>query len=81
MIHEARQLCEFEEILGDCRSVQETQGYCLAQIGRISVLLPLEMAGRLKPLLGCRVGILRLDGYRLCCLDDKKAKTIDDLER
>jgi len=71
-IHEAHRLQELEEVLGDLRSVENTEIGLVAQISKISVLLPEEMAGKLRGLVGRRVGILRLDGYHVRCLDKEE---------
>jgi hypothetical protein len=54
-----------DEVLGDLHHVQEAEDGCLALIGKITVLLPSEMAGKLQGMIGKPVGILRLDGYRV----------------
>jgi hypothetical protein len=59
---------ELDEVLGDLHQVEETDGGCLALIGKILVLLPPEMAGKLQGLIGKRIGVLRLDGYHLRCM-------------
>ena len=64
-IHEAYRLSELEEVLGDLHHIEETEDGCLALIGKISVLLPPELAGKLHGLVGCRVGVLRLDGFHV----------------
>ena len=56
----------WEEVLGLVNSVEEVNGQCLALIGKISVILPQELAARLTKTKGQRVGILRTDtDYRL----------------
>jgi hypothetical protein len=56
----------WDEVLGQALEVKEHESYCLALIGKISVLLPLEMLKRLSEAKGQRVGILRTDNdYRL----------------
>jgi hypothetical protein len=71
-VHEAYRLTELEEVLGDLRGVKNTEIGLVAQISRISVLLPEELAGKLQSLVGRRVGILRLDGYHVRCLDKEE---------
>jgi len=63
---------ERDEVRGDLEHVEEADGGCLALIGKIPVLLPLELAGKLQGLVGRRVGVLRLEGYRLRSLDEEK---------
>jgi hypothetical protein len=68
-IHEPYRLSELEEVLGDLDSVENTEIGLVALISKISVLLPEELAGKLQGLVGKRIGILRLDGYHVRCLD------------
>jgi hypothetical protein len=51
----------WDEVLGLALEVEELEGHCLALIGKIPVLLPLEMSTRLEEAKGQRVGILRTD--------------------
>lgn len=56
----------WDEVLGPAISVEDCEGHCIALIGKIPVLLPLEMSARLAEAKGQRVGILRTDNdYRL----------------
>lgn len=72
-IHEAYRMRELDEVLGPLNSFEEAEGWLLASIGKIPVLLPIDLQDRLQSLLGKRIGVLRLDGYRLRCLDEKMA--------
>ena len=65
----AYRLAEFEEVIGELHSVENIEMGLIAVIGKISVLLPEELAENLKGLRGKKIGILRLDGYRVCCID------------
>lgn len=51
----------WDEVLGPDLEVEEHDGYCLALIGKIPVILPKEMAAKLIEAKGLRVGILRTD--------------------
>ena len=64
---------ELDEVLGPLNSLEEANGWLLALIGKIPVLLPMELQDRLQSLLGKRIGVLRLDGYRVRCIDDRRA--------
>jgi hypothetical protein len=66
---EAYRLSELEEVLGELHSVENTEIGMIAIIGKISVLLPEDLAEDLMGLIGKRIGILRLDGYRVRCVD------------
>lgn len=69
MTVEAYRLSELEEVLGELQSIEIAEIGMIAIIGKIKVLLPEELAGNLQGLIGKRIGILRLDGYRMRCLD------------
>lgn len=71
-IHEVYRMRELDEVLGPLNSLEEADGWLLALIGKIPVLLPMELQDRLQSLLGKRIGILRLDGYRVRCIDDRR---------
>ena len=62
-------LSELEEVLGELHSVENTEIGLIAVIGKVSVLLPEELAGKLRGMVGRRIGILRLDGYHVRCFD------------
>jgi hypothetical protein len=64
---------ELDEVLGLLNSLEEANGWLLALIGKVPVLLPMELQDRLQSLLGKRIGVLRLDGYRVRCIDDRRA--------
>ena len=72
-IHEVYRMRELDEVLGPLNSLEEANGWLLALIGKIPVLLPMELQDRLQSLLGKRIGILRLDGYRIRSIDDRRA--------
>lgn len=56
----------YEESIGDLHNVREADGYILASIGPVVVVLPHELGAELKPLIGSRIGILRTEqDYRL----------------
>ncbi len=64
-IRRAHRIEELEEVLGDLHGIEDCDGWIIAQIGKIPVLLPGEMTPRLKGLVDKRIGILRYEGYRL----------------
>ena len=74
-IHEANRLQELEEILGLLHTIEKTELGMLALIGKIQVLLPLELAGKLEGLIGKHVGVLRLDGYHIRDMEGEKHAT------
>lgn len=71
-IHEAYRLSELEEVLGKLHSYEINEIGVVAVIGKVSVLLPGELADKLQGLVSQRIGILRLDGYHVRCLDEPK---------
>lgn len=63
--HEPYRMKDLDEVLGDLHRIEETEGGCIALIGKIPVILPPEMVVKLQNLVGRNVGILRLDGYHI----------------
>lgn len=63
-------MAELDEVIGDLQSIEEIDIGLLALIGKVQVILPFEMTEALCNLVGKRIGILRLDGYRVRCLDE-----------
>ena len=51
----------WNEVVGPLLDVQIVEGHVLAQIGKISVVLPLGLGKTLQSLIGTRIGILRTD--------------------
>ncbi len=66
--HEAYHMSELDEILGPLYSIEEVEGGIVALIGRIHVYLPSELSEKLQGLIGQRVGVLRIEGYRVRAL-------------
>jgi hypothetical protein len=67
-IHQAYHMSELEEVLGPLHAIEEIEGGIVASIGRINVYLPQELAEKLQGLIGRRVGVIRLEGYRVRAL-------------
>ncbi len=65
---EAYHMSELEEVLGPLYSIEEVEGGIVALFGRIYVYLPSELFEKLQGLIGRRVGVLRLEGYRVRAL-------------
>ena len=70
--HEVYRMRELDEVLGPLNGLEVADGWLLALIGKIPVLLPLELQDCLQSLLSKRIGVLRLDGYRVRCIDDRR---------
>ena len=64
-----RRLGEFEEAIGILEQTCEVDGECVAAFSWGSVSLSLEMTDRLQSMVGKKIGILRLNGYHLRCLE------------
>lgn len=72
-------------ILGTIIDVQRYEGEILVQIGKNSIILPIELEQRLLPLKGIRIGILHTDmpqnQYILRVLDRQSAFTVHENEK
>lgn len=62
---EPRRQQELEECRGELLRVHEAEGFCVAIFAWGAVSLPGELVGRLRELVGRKIGILRLDGYHI----------------
>lgn len=72
----------FEEVTGHLSRLEEVQGGLIAEIARLEILLPPELGDKLRPHLGQRVGVLRVeDGYRLRQADPKTHQPTHMLSR
>lgn len=67
-----RFLGELEEVLGELHDIEITEIGLVALIGKVSVLLPENLGGKLQGLTGRHVAILRLEGFHVRCLDVEK---------
>ena len=55
----------YEEALGQLKNVQRLEEYALAEIGPVTVALPIEIGERLNSFIGQRIGVLRTEAdYR-----------------
>jgi hypothetical protein len=58
-------LKKFEEAVGTFSELAVDEGHLIATIGNLSLLLPVDMEPILRPLLGQKLGIIRVDSdYR-----------------
>jgi hypothetical protein len=56
----------YEEAIGVLHDVWEEDGYVLASIGPVVVVLPYELGAKIRPHIGSRIGILRTEyDYRV----------------
>jgi hypothetical protein len=51
----------YEEAVGVLNELTKDQGFLIARISKVILILPPEMQGKLRPLIGKRIGILRTD--------------------
>jgi hypothetical protein len=51
----------YEEAFDVLNELTKDQGFLIARISKVTLALPLEMEGKLRPLIGKRIGILRTD--------------------
>ena len=61
MSPEVYRLSPWEECVGPLNGLEVKERALFAQIGKISLILPLEMEDKMRDHLGGRVGILRTD--------------------
>jgi hypothetical protein len=62
MINEKKyRLGIFEEAVGTLTELVEDEGILIARISEVILALPHEVADRLRPLIGQRIGVLRTD--------------------
>ncbi|MCX6678063.1 MAG: hypothetical protein NTU95_08985 [Methanothrix sp.] len=54
-------LSYYEEAVGELRRLSEDDGVLFAGIGKVTVILPLEMEEELQPFLGHKIGVLHTD--------------------
>jgi hypothetical protein len=51
----------YEEVVGELNGISFSEGSLIAQVGRISIVLPLNMGSQVRPHIGQRISILRTD--------------------
>ena len=76
-------LAHFEEALGTLRELEKDQDILVAQISQIRIALPNSLEQELRPLVGCRLAILRTDiaskPYLFRILDPKPSDSINEI--
>jgi hypothetical protein len=64
----------WEEALGLLKNVQLLEGYALAEIGPVTVALPIDLGERLSYLIGQRIGVIRTENdYRMRIISTSKS--------
>jgi hypothetical protein len=51
----------YAEAVGTLSELTEDQGFLIARISKVVLILPREMENKLRPLIGKRIGVLRTD--------------------
>lgn len=51
----------YEEVVGDLNKLSLSEGSLIAQVGRISIVLPPNMDSQVQPHIGQKIAILRTD--------------------
>jgi hypothetical protein len=65
-------LMPWEECFGLCHKIELDNDLLVTHIGKISIVLPIEMASRFRELEGKWIGVLRTDrDYKIRILDDQ----------
>jgi hypothetical protein len=61
--HQLRMQCLgfYEEAVGTLSETTENEGFLLARISEVNLVLPTEMEDKLRPLVGMKVGIIHTD--------------------
>ena len=71
----------FEEAVGVLTALTIDQGFLIASISDLDLVLPTEMEDKLRPLMGARMGILHTDipgrDYLLQVIPEKTASMTD----
>jgi hypothetical protein len=81
---EIRSIGFFEEAVGTLSQLFTDQGFLIARISKINLVIPLEMKDKLRPLIGKRVGILHTDipgkEYLVRSFQEEKVLAIDETD-
>jgi hypothetical protein len=64
MIKHGFKMCHlgfYEEAVGDLTELTGDEGFLMARISKVGLVLPTELEDKLRPLVGMKVGILHTD--------------------
>ena len=84
MYPEVRCLDYWEEAIGLLNELEEKEGFLFAKIGKISLVLPIEMEKKMRPYIGKRASVLHTDIpnksylFRLVSDQEMSVKAVDD---
>jgi hypothetical protein len=74
----------YEEAVGTLTELTEDQGFLVARISKVVLILPPEMENKLSSLMGTRIGILRTDipqkEYLVRGLPEEKSQELEDID-
>lgn len=68
-----RSLAEYEEIRGILTGFELVDSYCVVNFQFGAFALPKELEPRLRELIGRKIAILKLEGFRIRCLENRDA--------
>jgi hypothetical protein len=51
----------YEEAVGVLKGLNKNEAFLVAQIGKLEIVLPHELEGKLHPFFGMKIGVLRTD--------------------
>jgi hypothetical protein len=72
----------FGEAVGVLSKLARDDGFLIARIGEAALVLPLEIEGKLQPLLGTRLGILHTDipgkEYLVCSIPSDSVNQLSE---
>jgi hypothetical protein len=81
--NEIQRLSYYEEAIGSLSELTIDHGFLIARIGKVNLVLPHEVEGKLCPLVGTRIGILRTDitgkEYLIRIVTEKKSPAFDQI--
>ena len=82
--HIRQSLGIYEEAVGTLSEIAQEDGFLIAGISGLNIVLPLEIEAKLAPLVGERVGILHTDisgkKYLVRIIAEEKSSTFDQID-
>jgi hypothetical protein len=83
--NEIQRLSYYEEAIGSLSELTIDNGFLIARIGNVNLVLPHEVEGKLCPLVGTRIGILHTDipgkEYLIRSTPDEKSSASDEIDK
>ncbi len=82
--HIRQRLSIYEEAVGTLSEIAQEDGFLIARISGLNIVLPLEIEAKLAPLVGERVGILHTDvsgkKYLVRVIAEEKSSVFDQID-